>query len=206
MTLESTINWEKVDGLVPAIIQNASTGFVLMLGYMNQAALRQTEKSGLACFYSRTRQTLWTKGETSGNTLRVESITLDCDGDTLLVRALPTGPTCHTGTTTCFDDDPGPALAFLNELEAVIQERLGSDAANSYTAKLAARGNRYIAQKVGEEAVEVAVAAASNDSDGVVDESADLLYHLLVLLQQHDMTMADVTAKLAERHASASDR
>ena len=206
MTIENNINWEKVDGMIPAIIQDARSGAVLMLGYMNRDALAKTQETGLACFFSRTRQALWTKGETSGNTLRVQAMTLDCDYDTLLIQAVPAGPTCHTGKPTCFDGDANFSLAFLSQLESIIEQRLAgdSDDQQSYTAKLAARGQRYIAQKVGEEAVEVAVAAASDDTQGVIDESADLLYHLLVLLNQQGLSLSDVATTLADRHIAAS--
>jgi len=205
MSLVTAINWEKVDGLVPAVIQDNTSGQVLMLGYMNQEALNKTLETQQVTFWSRTKNRLWTKGETSGNVLELKSINVDCDQDTLLVKVKPVGPTCHLGTPTCFDNDAEgkqkqPALVFLHQLEQVLASRKGADPESSYTASLYARGTKRISQKVGEEGVEVALAATSGDKAELVCESADLIYHLIVLLQDQDLTLADITAKLQERH------
>lgn len=207
MSLANSINWDKVDGLVPAIVQDSTSGQVLMLGYMNDEALNKTLETKQVTFWSRTKARLWTKGETSGNMLQLKSIKLDCDQDTLLVQVAPIGPTCHLGTTTCFDSSTAeegqieqPALVFLHQLEQVLASRKGADPESSYTASLYARGTKRISQKVGEEGVEVALAATSGDKAELVCESADLIYHLLVLLQDQGMSLSDVTAKLQERH------
>lgn len=201
--LIQSINWNKVDNLLPAIIQDENSGQVLMLGYMNQEALEKTFTTEKVTFFSRTKQCLWTKGETSGNTLNLKSMSYDCDKDTLLVLVDPIGPTCHLGTTSCFDSDPEeklPSLVFLAQLEKLLGERKNSDPNESYTASLYARGTKRISQKVGEEGVEVALAATSGDRDELVCESADLIYHLLVLLQDQDLNLTDVVNKLKERH------
>ncbi|GAB3526355.1 bifunctional phosphoribosyl-AMP cyclohydrolase/phosphoribosyl-ATP diphosphatase [Photobacterium proteolyticum] len=207
MSLTTSINWEKVDGLVPAIVQDNTSGQVLMLGYMNDEALNKTLETKQVTFWSRTKSRLWTKGETSGNVLELKSIKLDCDQDTLLVKVNPVGPTCHLGTTTCFDSDNAiegqdeqPALVFLHQLEQVLAARKDADPDSSYTASLYARGTKRISQKVGEEGVEVALAATSGDKKELVCESADLIYHLIVLLQDQGLSLSDVTAKLQERH------
>ncbi|GAB6262090.1 bifunctional phosphoribosyl-AMP cyclohydrolase/phosphoribosyl-ATP diphosphatase HisIE [Photobacterium sp. R1] len=208
MSLSSEINWEKVDGLVPAVVQDCRSGQVLMLGFMNDEALNKTLDTRQVTFWSRSKQRIWTKGETSGNVLQLKQIQLDCDKDTLLVSAEPIGPTCHLGTTTCFDQgstDDGenasmPDLVFLHRLEQVLAARKGADPESSYTASLYARGTKRISQKVGEEGVEVALAATSGDKAEVISESADLLYHLIVLLQDQGLSLAEVVAKLQERH------
>ena len=202
MSLQARIDWEKVGGLVPAVVQDHTSGQVLMLGYMNQDALAKTLDTEQVTFFSRTKQRLWTKGETSGNVLALKNIALDCDNDTLLVQVDPVGPTCHLGTTTCFDGDTvdQPALVFLHQLEQVLAARKGADPESSYTASLYARGTKRISQKVGEEGVEVALAATSGDKAELVCESADLIYHLLVLLQDQGLSLSDITAKLQERH------
>ncbi|WP_188008510.1 bifunctional phosphoribosyl-AMP cyclohydrolase/phosphoribosyl-ATP diphosphatase HisIE [Grimontia hollisae] len=202
--LADSIDWEKVDGLVPAIVQNAKSGQVLMMGYMNQDALSKTLDTEQVTFFSRTKERLWTKGETSGNVLRLKHITVDCDRDTLLVQADPIGPTCHLGTETCWgeDDTNKPALVFLHQLEQVLASRRGSDPSTSYTASLYAKGTKRISQKVGEEGVEVALAATSGDKEELINESADLMYHLLVLLQDQGFSLEDVVNKLKERHKS----
>ena len=194
------IDWSKGQGLVPAIVQDANTEQVLMLGYMNEESLAQTQKSGLVTFYSRSRKTLWTKGETSGNTLKLVSVTADCDQDTLLVRAVPTGPTCHEGTTSCFGDKGPQGLGFLAQLETLINARKTADPESSYTAKLLQGPLHKAAQKVGEEGVEAALAAIAETDDGLVYESADLIYHLMVLLAAKDVKFADVIAELQTRH------
>lgn len=192
-----TIDWAKCEELVPAIVQDAISGRVLMLGYMNRDAYAATLSRGEAVFFSRSRQRLWHKGETSGNTLRVVDIRLDCDADTLLLRAEPAGPTCHLGTASCFGEDLPAGL--LDELQAVIDGRLAQRPEDSYVAKLAAAGVARAAQKVGEEGVETALAAVTRDDDGLGEESADLLFHLLVLLRIRGLSLEDLLAKLASR-------
>ena len=194
------LNWEKGDGLLPAIIQDASTEQVLMLGYMNAESLTKTQETGLVTFYSRSRETLWTKGETSGNTLKLVSLEADCDQDTILVRAVPTGPTCHEGTTSCFGDKGPQSLGFLAKLENLIESRKTADTESSYTAKLLQGPLHKAAQKVGEEGVEVALAAIAETDDGLVYESADLIYHLMVLLAAKNVKFADVITELQKRH------
>ncbi|MGD6738974.1 bifunctional phosphoribosyl-AMP cyclohydrolase/phosphoribosyl-ATP diphosphatase HisIE [Photobacterium leiognathi subsp. mandapamensis] len=204
MSLLTNINWEKVAGLIPAIVQDNASGQVLMLGYMNEDALQKTLDTKQVTFWSRTKERLWTKGETSGNVLQLKSIQLDCDLDTLLVQVDPIGPTCHLNTTTCFDSDESgaqpPSLVFLHQLEQLLASRKGADPESSYTASLYARGTKRISQKVGEEGVEVALAATSGDKAELVCESADLIYHLIVLLQDQGLSLSDVTNKLQERH------
>lgn len=194
------IDFEKGGGLVPAIVQDAHTEQVLMLGYMSAESVAKTQESGLVTFYSRSRNTLWTKGETSGNTLAVVSIALDCDRDTVLVRAVPAGPTCHLGTTSCFGDKAPERLGFLAYLEDLIEARKTADADSSYTASLLQGPLRRAAQKVGEEGVEVALAAVAESDEKLTSEAADLLYHLMVLLAAKDVTLADVVAELKARH------
>ncbi|HCE4629209.1 TPA: bifunctional phosphoribosyl-AMP cyclohydrolase/phosphoribosyl-ATP diphosphatase HisIE [Vibrio parahaemolyticus] len=201
-SLSERINWEKVDGLVPAIVQDFQSSQVLMMGYMNQDALAKTGETGQVTFFSRTKERLWTKGETSGNVLQLVNISLDCDNDTLLVRVNPIGPTCHTGTTTCWDGDAQEEsqMVWLHQLEQLLAARKSADPDSSYTASLYARGTKRISQKVGEEGVEVALAATSGDKAELMCESADLIYHLLVLLQDQGLSMNDVVNKLKERH------
>lgn len=192
------LDWEKGGGLLPAVIQHALTGAVLMLGYMNREALVETLGCGEAVFYSRSRGRLWRKGETSGHVLRVVDIRADCDFDTLLVRAEPAGPTCHLGTASCFGESVPATL--LDELELIIAARLVERPENSYVAKLAAGGGAArAAQKLGEEGVETALAAVMRDDDGLAEESADLLFHLLVLLQIRGLSLATVLERLAAR-------
>lgn len=201
--LNASIDWRKIDGLVPAIVQDAFDGRVLMLGYMNPEALETTVSSGRVTFYSRSRQCLWTKGESSGHFLILESIAPDCDHDCLLVRATPQGPTCHLGTATCFDGDLPmlPELAFLAELDRLLAQRERDRPEGSYTTDLFAAGTKRIAQKVGEEGVETALAAAAGDELELLNESADLLYHLLVLLRSRGLDLQRLVAQLAARHA-----
>lgn len=189
----------KTDGLMPAIVQHAVSGEVLMLGYMNPQALDKTIESGHVTFFSRTKQRLWTKGETSGHVLNVVSIAPDCDNDTLLVLANPVGPTCHKGTSSCFGDASHQWL-FLYQLEQLLAERKTADPASSYTAKLYASGTKRIAQKVGEEGVETALAATVNDRFELTNEASDLMYHLLVLLQDQDLNLTAVIDNLRKRH------
>lgn len=191
--------WEKMQGLLPAIVQDHQTSAVLMLGYMNIAALEQTIATGLVTFYSRSKNKLWTKGETSGNYLKLTAITTDCDKDTLLISANPTGPVCHTGTKTCFGDSSS-GWTFIRQLEDTIAERESNRGANSYTAKLFDAGIQRIAQKVGEEGVEVALASIAQEKNKVAEESADLLYHLFVLLRARDLKFMDVVEVLKSRH------
>lgn len=204
MSLTTSIDWEKVAGLIPAIIQDNNSGQVLMLGYMNDEALAKTLATKQVTFWSRTKNRLWTKGETSGNVLHLKSIQLDCDQDTLLIQVDPIGPTCHLNTTSCFGNDDTantqPALVFLHQLEQVLADRKGADPDSSYTASLYNRGTKRISQKVGEEGVEVALAATSGDKAELVCESADLIYHLLVLLQDQNLALEDVINKLKQRH------
>ncbi|OCH15556.1 MULTISPECIES: bifunctional phosphoribosyl-AMP cyclohydrolase/phosphoribosyl-ATP diphosphatase HisIE [unclassified Aliivibrio] len=200
--LATRIDWEKVDGLVPAIIQDFGSSQVLMMGYMNQEALAKTLETEKVTFFSRTKNRLWTKGEESGNSLNLVNISLDCDNDTLLIKVNPVGPTCHTGTTTCWDGDKTEEtqLVWLHQLEQLLAERKNADPDSSYTASLYARGTKRISQKVGEEGVEVALAATSGDKAELVCESADLMYHLFVLLQDQGLSFDDVINKLKERH------
>lgn len=202
------LDWGKSGGLLPAIVQDADTGMVLMLAYMNRAALEATQSSGRVTFWSRRKQRLWTKGETSGHFLELRGMVADCDADTLLILAKPQGPTCHTGTRSCFGaSPPQPAaarIAFLATLEGVIAERMAARPAGSYTAKLLSGGNRRIAQKVGEEALELALASVSQADGEVVGEAADLVYHLLLLLKTRQLSLERVVAELEARHESKS--
>ncbi len=200
-------DWSKesggTSGLLPAIVQHAQTGEVLMLGYFDEASLAKTRATGKVTFFSRSRQTLWTKGETSGHFLELVSVRLDCDADTFLVQALPAGPTCHTGTTSCFGEsrETGrPPLAFLAELDAIVAQRHRDRPEGSYTTSLFAAGRRGLAQKVGEEGVEVALAGVAQDDDALLGEAADLVFHLTVLLRDRGLGLADVAALLARRH------
>lgn len=193
------IDWEKTGGLLPVVVQSHLDGSVLMLGYMNEEALAKTLQEGIVTFYSRTKQRLWTKGETSQNILRVQEISLDCDGDTLLILADPAGPVCHKGTPSCFTVKKTYSH-FLFHLESVIDDRLSSTSANSYVKKVAERGPSFVAQKVGEEAVEVSLASVQGDKHGIVQESADLLFHLLVNLRYHKISLHDVVQILQQRH------
>ena len=194
------LNWDKVGGLIPAIVQDSHSGRVLMMGYMNRVALKKTLDTKLVTFFSRSREALWTKGETSGNHLELVEITADCDMDTLLVYAIPNGPTCHLGNTSCWEASQQPSLTFLSELESVIAARKQAPTDSSYTARLYSQGTKRIAQKVGEEGVEVALAATVNDNQELLNESADLLYHLLVLLQNQGVSLKQVTDVLSQRH------
>lgn len=194
--------WDKMDGLLPAVVQDDATGQVLMLGYMDRAALEKTRETGRVTFFSRSKGRLWTKGETSGNTLDLVSVTPDCDHDALLVRAVPNGPTCHLDTPSCFGSEGATGLAFLAQLSRVIEERGEDSPEHSYTASLLSEGRDKIAQKIGEEGVEVALAAVTRDDDGLTDELADLAYHLAVLLQARELSWDDVGERLRKRHAA----
>lgn len=194
------IDWKKSEGLVPAIVQHWLSGEVLMLGYMDAKALGITQASGKVTFYSRSKQRLWTKGESSGHVLHLKSIRVDCDGDTLLVLADPHGPTCHLGTRSCFGRDARPPLGFLAQLDALVESRKRQLPEGSYTTKLFDGGTRRIAQKVGEEGVETALAAVAQGDDELLGEAADLVFHLTVLLRARGFGLADVAQVLAERH------
>lgn len=195
-----TLAWDKQEGLLPAIVQDADTLRVLMLGYMDRAALRATLDSGHVTFYSRSKQRLWTKGESSGHFLDLVRLETDCDNDTLLVQARPHGPTCHLQRASCFPSAPG---SFLAELEALVTQRERERPPGSYTTRLFDGGVRGIAQKVGEEGVETALAAVAQGDADLAGESADLLYHLIVLLRARGMSLSDVVAVLRERHRPA---
>lgn len=193
------VDFTKNDGLVPCIIQDAHTGMVLMLGYMNAEALQQTLQEKRVTFYSRSKQRLWTKGEESGNYLRLVSIASDCDHDTLLIRVTPTGPVCHTGTDTCWGEKNENPLSWLTRLEQTIADRKDNPTESSYTSQLFAKGINKVAQKVGEEAVELVIEAKDNNKDLFLNEAADLLFHYLILLQAKGLTLKDVTGVLKQR-------
>ena len=207
MTDLDGLDWGKSAGLLPAIVQDAASGSVLMLGYMNREALAATQASGRVTFWSRRKKRLWTKGETSGNFLELCSISADCDGDTLLILARPLGPACHLGTRTCFGTAPPRAaaeqFAFLGTLEEVIEQRIETRPDGSYTAKLLAEGTRRIAQKVGEEGLELAIASLVQSDADVIGEAADLLYHILLLLHAKQLSLAQVVTQLEARHEAA---
>jgi phosphoribosyl-ATP pyrophosphohydrolase/phosphoribosyl-AMP cyclohydrolase len=189
------------DGLVPAIVQDVQTRRVLMLGFMNEAAVAKTQATGKVTFYSRSKQRLWTKGETSGHFLLLKEMTVDCDNDTLLVKASPIGPTCHTGADTCFfEENADNPAEFLQYLEQIIASRKQQSPDTSYTARLLAKGINKVAQKVGEEAVELVIEAKDDNRELFLGEAADLMFHYLVLLQAKGYTLADVVAVLKERH------
>lgn len=191
--------WEKMGGLLPALVQDSATGQVLMLGYMSREALAATLEKGRAVFHSRSKGRLWEKGETSGHGLTVREVLADCDGDALLVKAEPAGPTCHLGTASCFGGVPVGA-GFLGTLSRIVADRARSDPAESYTARLLAEGPAKIAQKIGEEGVELALAAVGRDRQGCVEEAADLIYHLTVLMEARGFGWEEVAAALRGRH------
>lgn len=196
-----TINFDKSpDGLIPAVIQDAETGKVLMLGYMNREAYDKTVAENIVTFFSRSKQRLWTKGETSNNFLHVREILIDCDGDTLLIKSAPAGPTCHTGADTCFDEVNTGKGQFLNYLQSIIHDRKVNPSEKSYTTSLFGKGVNKIAQKVGEEAVELVIEAKDDNDDLFKGEAADLLFHFLVLLEQKNMDLDDIVAVLQTRH------
>jgi phosphoribosyl-ATP pyrophosphohydrolase/phosphoribosyl-AMP cyclohydrolase len=200
-----SLDWAKGASLLPAVIQHAVSGAVLMLGYMDREALEVTLRDRRVTFFSRSRGRLWIKGETSGHYIEVERITADCDRDSLLVLGLPRGPVCHTGAAECFlgqSRNAAHALSFLDRLEVVIARRIAAQPESSYTAKLHARGLSRMAQKVGEEGLEVALAAVGGDEGALIGESADLLYHLLVLLKSRNHSLVDVVRELELRHLS----
>ena len=193
------LDWAKMDGLLPAIVQDAASGEVLMLGYMDRAALDATLADRMVTFHSRSKNALWRKGETSGNILDLVEVRMDCDQDALLVLATPRGPTCHTGTASCFGDQGPPGVGFIGALERVIQSRAGADPTTSYTAKLLAEGPARAAQKVGEEGVETALAGRCGDDAELISEAADLVYHLTVLLKARGLAWGDVISALQLR-------
>jgi phosphoribosyl-ATP pyrophosphohydrolase/phosphoribosyl-AMP cyclohydrolase len=198
-----TLDWDKGQGLLAAIVQHHTDGSVLMLGYMNREALAATQASGRVTFYSRSKQRLWTKGETSGHFLEVRAIAADCDGDALLILAHPLGPVCHRGTLTCFGADAAQTAAqpygFLGELTQTIRQRIDTRPPGSYTARLLDEGPRRIAQKVGEEGLELALASVAQGDEEVIAEAADLLYHVVLLLEAKGLSLARVVAELAAR-------
>jgi phosphoribosyl-ATP pyrophosphohydrolase/phosphoribosyl-AMP cyclohydrolase len=194
------LSWDKMNGLLPAIVQDAHSRQVLMLGYMNRDAFEASFGSGFVTFYSRSKKRLWQKGETSGNGLRLAGIYPDCDGDGLLVHAEPEGPTCHLGTTSCFGEPDPAGVLFLERLAAIVHGRATAGDGTSYTAKLLAEGPTRIAQKVGEEGVEVALAGATGDREGCIEETADLVYHLTVLMEARSFNWEDVAARLIARY------
>lgn len=193
-----TIDFNKGEGLIPVIIQNANTLQVLMLGYMNEEAFIKTKEEGRVTFFSRSKNRLWTKGEESGNFLKVKDIQIDCDNDTILVKAIPNGPTCHTGSTSCFKEET--AKGFVYELEQTINQRIDENDEKSYTNKLYKRGINKVAQKVGEEAVELVIEAKDNDDDLFKNEAADLMYHYLILLKAKGFKLDDVENVLKSRN------
>ena len=196
----SRLDWAKGDGLLPAIVQHWLSGEVLMLGYMNAEALAQTQASGKVTFYSRSKQRLWSKGESSGHVLVLKGVRIDCDADTLLVQAEPHGPTCHLGTSSCFGDAVQPPFGFLAELDALVAQRHAERPEGSYTTSLFDSGIRRIAQKVGEEGVETALAAVVQGDEELLGEAADLVFHLMVALRARGLSLADVAEVLAGRH------
>ena len=201
LNAELQLDWDKGDGLLPAIVQHWRSGEVLMLGYMSREALAETRASGKITFFSRSKQRLWTKGESSGNHLLLKSLHVDCDVDTILVRADHVGPTCHRGTPTCFADAPELPLAFLGDLDALVAQRHSERPEGSYTTRLFDSGTTKIAQKVGEEGVETALAGVVQSDAELLGESADLLFHLLVLLRARGLGLADVVRLLETRHS-----
>lgn len=197
------LDWDKGGGLLPAIVQDAGDGRVLMLGYMNAAALEQTLSSGLVTFYSRSKERLWIKGETSGHSLELKAIAADCDRDTLLIQATARGPACHLGSDTCFGNTAWPPVGFLARLERIIETRRDADPAISYTARLVAEGSERCAQKLGEEGVETALAVARSDPETITSEAADLIYHLLVCLGISGVELRQVAQELGRRRADS---
>ena len=194
------IDWDKGDGLVPAIVQNSDNGQILMLAYMDRAALAQTISSKKVTFFSRSKNRLWTKGETSGNWLDYVSGEMDCDADTILIQARPQGPSCHTGSVTCFNDQTPSNSGFLDQLGALIADRHKTMPEGSYTTSLFSEGKARIAQKVGEEGVELALARMRGDSEEMANEAADLLFHMMVLLEDAGLSLADAITVLQDRH------
>lgn len=195
--------WEKMNNLIPCIVQDSVSGKILMQGYMNKDALAHTLETGKVTFFSRSKQRLWTKGESSSNFLNLVEMGTDCDFDSLIALAKPDGPTCHTGAESCFFGSSCPSMTFLADLERLLAERKHASPDSSYTARLYAKGIKRIAQKVGEEGVETALAATVQDKDELKNESADLLYHLMVLLQASDLNLNDAVEVLKSRHGES---
>ncbi|ASQ46132.1 bifunctional phosphoribosyl-AMP cyclohydrolase/phosphoribosyl-ATP diphosphatase HisIE [Legionella clemsonensis] len=204
--MKSNLNWKKMNGLIPAIIQDNSTGNVLMLGYMNEGALSITMETKELTFFSRSKQRLWRKGETSGNTMKVESITTDCDGDSLLIQVQPAGPVCHLGYTSCFQPAFESKFSFLHRLIELITQRANTNNTTSYTTQLLTTGISRCAQKVGEEAVETVIAAIQQDKGELINEASDLFFHLLVLLQACKLSFYDILACLHKRSTAPDAR
>ena len=200
-----SLNWDKKTGLLPAIIQDSDNLRVLMLGYMNKDSLKITLKTKKVTFYSRKRKNLWTKGETSKNYLNLVDLETDCDSDTLLIKAKPSGPTCHLGNQTCFNDELEDKIIFLNTLSDIIKMRIKSNNENSYTKNLFSKGKARISQKVGEECVELVIASMKEDKNEVLNESADLIFHLIILLRKLDLNFTDVINILYERNKKIKD-
>ena len=196
----ASLDWAKMDGFLPAIVQDADTREPLMLGYMDEAALRATLASGRATFFSRSKGRLWEKGETSGNFLTVRRVRTDCDGDALLVEAVPAGPVCHLGTPGCFGEEEAAGVGWLAVLRRIVAERAQANPAESYTARMLKEGVERIAQKIGEEGVELALAAVARDEQGCVAEAADLLYHLTLLMEARGFGWEEISAELKRRH------
>jgi len=195
------LNYEKLNGLVPAVVVDSKTDSVLMLGFMNKESLQKTIDTKLVTFFSRTRNQLWTKGETSGNFLKLVEIKSDCDNDSLLVYAEPDGNTCHTGKYSCFDVEKKSSINFLNELTGIIKDRKKNLPGNSYTTKLFKEGENRIIQKVGEEAVEVVIAAKNNNKDEIINEVSDLIFHLIVMLEEKGIDLVEIVSNLEKRHS-----
>ncbi len=194
------IDFTKMNGLIPAIVQDAVTGKVLMQGYMNEEALAKTQETGMVTFFSRSKDRLWTKGETSGNFMELVSIAVDCDGDSILVKANPKGPVCHTGADTCFAEINASKTGFIDQLRSIIKDRKNNPSDKSYTASLFAKGINKVAQKVGEEAVEIVIEAKDNNKELFLGEAADLLFHYLVLLEAKGYELDEVMEVLIKRH------
>jgi len=194
------LDFEKAGGLIPAIIQDNKTNKVLMLGFMNEEAYQQTKETGKVTFFSRTKNRLWMKGETSGNTLQVQQILVDCDNDTLLIKAIPVGPVCHTGSDTCFGEQNTEDIMFLKYLQNFIEQRRQEMPENSYTTTLFTKGVNRMAQKVGEEAVETVIEATNGTEEGFIYEASDMIYHLIVLLTSKGLRMEDLSRELMKRH------
>lgn len=194
------IDFNKMNHLVPAIVQDALSGKVLMQGYMNEEALAKTKETGMVTFFSRSKNRLWTKGETSGNFMELVSIVADCDGDSILVKANPRGPVCHTGADTCFAEQNSSKTAFIDQLRSIIKDRKNNPTDKSYTASLFAKGINKIAQKVGEEAVEIVIEAKDDNKELFLGEAADLLFHYLILLEAKGYELDEVMEVLIERH------
>lgn len=194
------VDFNKMNGLVPAIVQDALTGRILMQGYMNEEALEKTKETGMVTFFSRSKNRLWTKGETSGNFMELVSILVDCDGDAFLIKANPKGPVCHTGADTCFDEFNDSKTGFIDQLRAIIKDRKNNPSEKSYTASLFAKGINKIAQKVGEEAVEIVIEAKDDNKELFLGEAADLLFHYLILLEAKGYELDEVMQVLIDRH------